>query len=89
MDVNYTDPVHVRRTVQIGGKDRGTTKRAKRVASPVTGERILNENKVIDELRQPHSPGRCGRCLGKSFDTTDRNGVTVWYCGKCDVAYYV
>jgi hypothetical protein len=55
------------------------------VADP--GERILNWAKEREAPQQAHSPGKCGRCLGRTFDCIDGRGVMVWYCGKCDVLY--
>lgn len=53
----------------------------------VTGERILNWAKFRSPLQQPHQPGLCGRCIGRSYDTQDLEGRKVWFCGKCDVVY--
>lgn len=53
----------------------------------VPGERILNWTKERQAPQQAHSPGKCGRCLGKTFDVMDGRGLVVWYCGLCDVVY--
>lgn len=68
-------------------EEQGTASTTSMASEPAEGERILNLRKVIEPLRQPHSAGKCGRCLGRSFDTTDLDGKLVWYCGKCDVIY--
>jgi hypothetical protein len=53
----------------------------------VAGEHVLQEDKDRSAPSQAHTPGKCGRCLGKTFDVLDRRQVLVWYCGKCELTY--